>query len=121
MPQSIALLTMIRFAEDSVAEIQKRHCPPAETYVFGLSLQMWPIFQKGMTEHVESIKKLAEGTSAGYFSRAATTTDAMVENVSILHNALARERANFDGHRFALNTSTSSTPLCFSQKAKLTI
>lgn len=73
---------MIRLAEDIVAEIQKRHCPPAEIYVFGLSLQMWPVFQKGMTEHIESLKKLAEGTSSGYFSRSSSTTDAMTENVS---------------------------------------
>ncbi|KJA29930.1 hypothetical protein HYPSUDRAFT_153092 [Hypholoma sublateritium FD-334 SS-4] len=81
VPQTIPLLTMIRIAEDIVAEIQKRHCPPAETYVFGLSLQMWPIFQKGMTEHIESVKKLAEGTSSGYFGRSSTTTDTMVENI----------------------------------------
>lgn len=83
MPQIIPLLTMIRLAEDIVAEIQRRHCPPAETYVFGLSLQMWPVFQKGMTEHIESVKKLAEGSSASYFSRASTTTDTAVGNVSL--------------------------------------
>ena len=82
IPPTIPLLTMIRLAEDAVAEIQKRHCPPAETYVFGLSLQMWPVFQKGMTEHVESLKKLSEGSTGGYFSRASTTTDAVVESVS---------------------------------------
>jgi len=81
IPPTIPLLTMIRVAEDIVAEIQKRHCPPAETYIFGLSLQMWPVFQKGMTEHIESLKKLADGTSSGYFSRSSTTTDSMVENV----------------------------------------
>jgi len=73
---------MIRLAEDVVAEIQKRHCPPAESYVFGLTLKMWPVFQKGMTEHIESLKKLAEGASSGYFSRTSTTTDATVANVS---------------------------------------
>lgn len=74
---------MIRLAEDVVAEIQKRHCPPAEVYVFGLTLQMWPVFQKGMTEHIDSLKKLAEGTGSGYFSRTSTTTtDVKVENVS---------------------------------------
>ncbi|KAF8974178.1 Sac2 family-domain-containing protein [Flammula alnicola] len=78
IPQAIPLLTMIRLAEDIVAEIQKRHCPPAETYVFGLSLQMWPVFQKGMTEHIDGVKKLAEGTSSGYFGRSSTTTDAMI-------------------------------------------
>ena len=82
MPPPIPLLAMIRLAEDVVAEIQKRHCPPAESYVFGLTLKMWPVFQKGMTEHIESLKKLAEGASSGYFSRTTTTTDASVANVS---------------------------------------
>ncbi|PPQ63425.1 hypothetical protein CVT24_004935 [Panaeolus cyanescens] len=81
LPLSISLLTMIRLAEDVVAEIQKRHGPPAEAFVFALSLQMWPVFQKGMTEHIESVKKLAEGASTGYFSRSATTTDHVVENI----------------------------------------
>ncbi|KAF9568988.1 Vps52-domain-containing protein [Agrocybe pediades] len=82
IPPAIPLLTMIRIAEDIVAEIQKRHCPPGETYIFGLSLQMWPVFQKGMTEHVDSLKKLSEGTGSSYFSRSSTTTtDAKVENI----------------------------------------
>lgn len=73
---------MIRFSEDVVAEIQRRQCSPADTYVFGLSLQMWPVFQKGMTEHIESVKKIAEGTTTSYFSRSSQTTDASVETVS---------------------------------------
>ncbi|KDR83878.1 hypothetical protein GALMADRAFT_236339 [Galerina marginata CBS 339.88] len=82
IPPAIPLLTMIRLAEDVVTEIQKRHSPPAETYVFGLTLQMWPVFQKGMTEHIDSLKKLADGTGSGYFSRTSTTTtDARVENI----------------------------------------
>jgi len=81
---------MIRLAEDAVAETQRRNCPPAETYVFGLSLQMWPIFQKGMTEHIEAVKKLAEGTS-GYFSRASTTTDTAVETVGAIFSMLVKE------------------------------
>jgi vacuolar protein sorting-associated protein 52 len=84
MPPPISLLAMIRLAEDVVAEIQKRHCPSAESYVFGLTLKMWPAFQKGMTEHIESLKKLAEGASSGYFSRTTTTTDATLANVSAL-------------------------------------
>jgi hypothetical protein len=72
---------MIRLAEDAVAEIQRRQCSLEETYIFGLSLQMWPAFQKGMTEHIESVKKIAEGSSTGYFSRSSQTTDASVEKV----------------------------------------
>jgi len=78
VPPVIPLLTMIRLMEDVIEEIQKRGCPPLESFVFGLRLQMWPVFQKAMTEHVESLKKLAEGVSAGYFSRAVITTDGSV-------------------------------------------
>jgi len=78
VPPVVALLTMIRLTEDVIAEVQKRGCPPMESYVFGLRLQMWPVFQKAMTEHIEALKKLAEGASAGYFSRTAATTDALV-------------------------------------------
>jgi hypothetical protein len=73
---------MIRLTEDVIAEVQKRGCPPMESYVFGLRLQMWPVFQKAMTEHVEALKKLAEGASSGYFSRTAATTDVLVSSVS---------------------------------------
>jgi len=81
-PPIVPLLTMIRLTEDVIAEIQKRGCPPMESYVFGLRLQMWPVFQKAMTEHIEALKKLAEGASSGYFSRTAVTTDPVVSSVS---------------------------------------
>ncbi|KAG6831404.1 hypothetical protein H0H92_011006 [Tricholoma furcatifolium] len=80
IPPAIPLLTMIRLMEDVVVEVQKRNCPSVEFYVFGLRLQMWPVFQKVMAEHVDALKKLAEGASSGYFSRAASTTDAGVSN-----------------------------------------
>ena len=73
---------MIRLTEDVILEVQKRNCPPIEFFVFSLRLQMWPIFQKGMADNAEALKKIAEGTSSGYFSRAATTTDASVASVS---------------------------------------
>jgi hypothetical protein len=82
MPPSIPLLTMIRLAEDVILEIQKRNCPPVEFFVFSLRLKMWPVFQKSMSDHIDALKKLAEGTSSGYFSRAQTTSDASVTGVS---------------------------------------
>lgn len=46
---------------------------------------MWPAFQKAMHEHIESMKKLAEGgVSYGYFSRAVPVTDATVAKVRYL-------------------------------------
>ncbi|KAI0796778.1 Vps52-domain-containing protein [Abortiporus biennis] len=82
-PPVIPLLTIIRLTEDVMTEVQKRNCPPLETFIFTARIQMWPIFQKLMAEHVDSLKKFAEGASAGYFRRGATVTDAAV--VSICH------------------------------------
>ena len=42
-------------------EVQKRGCPPLETFIFTTRLKMWPIWQKGMADHVDGVKKLAEG------------------------------------------------------------
>ncbi|KAF5388452.1 hypothetical protein D9615_000536 [Tricholomella constricta] len=81
VPPAVPLLTMIRLTEDIVLEVQKRNCPPVEFFVFGLRLQMWPVFQRVMAEHAEGLKKVAEGASTGYFSRAVATTDASVSNI----------------------------------------
>ena len=77
---------MIRLTEDVILEVQKRGCPPVEFFVFALRLQMWPIFQRGMADNIDALKKIAEGASTGYFSRAATTTDAGVSSVSRLRS-----------------------------------
>lgn len=82
-PPLISLLTMIRLVEDVVTEVQRRNCPPLENYVFALRLQMWPVFQKAISEQIEALKKLAEGTTAGYFGRAVSTTDLWVSSVSL--------------------------------------
>ncbi|EJF61135.1 vacuolar sorting protein [Dichomitus squalens] len=79
-PPVIPLLTIIRLTEDIVAEVQRRGCGPLETYIFTLRLKMWPVFQKLMAEHVDALKKFAEGASAGYFRRSGTT-DAAVSSV----------------------------------------
>lgn len=76
---------MIRLTEEVMSEVQKRDCPPLETALFGIRLQMWPLFQKAMTEQVDALKKVAEGTSsgyAGYFRRTTEVTDASVSVVS---------------------------------------
>jgi hypothetical protein len=60
---------MIRLLENVLGEIQKRNCPPLETFILGLRLTLWPVFQKDMNAHVESVKKLADGAgSAGFLS-----------------------------------------------------
>jgi hypothetical protein len=81
MPPVIPLLTMIRLTEEVMGEIQKRGCQPLETFVFGLRLQMWPLFQKVMTDQIEGLKKVAEGAGGGYFRRTTTTSDAAIATV----------------------------------------
>lgn len=87
-PPVVPLLTMIRLAEDVVAEVQKRNCPPVESYIFALRLQLWPAFQKAMSDHVDALKKLAEGANAGYFSRAAPITEDMLSSISTRYVSL---------------------------------
>ncbi|KAI0638062.1 Vps52-domain-containing protein [Trametes polyzona] len=79
-PPVVPLLTMIRLTEDVVSEVQRRNCGPLETFIFTIRLKMWPAFQKLMAENIDSLKKFAEGASAGYF-RKATTTDAAVMSI----------------------------------------
>jgi vacuolar protein sorting-associated protein 52 len=85
-PATIPLLTIIRLTEDVMAEVQKRQpqCGPLESFIFTQRLQMWPVFQKGMSEHVDAVKKLHEGAGGGLglFTRTTQLTDALVLSVS---------------------------------------
>lgn len=80
-PPVVPLLIMIRLTEDVMAELQKRNCGPLENFVFSIRLQMWPVFQKAMGEHIDSVKRLAEGSSTSLFRRGTATTDLTVANV----------------------------------------
>ncbi|KAJ3789445.1 vacuolar sorting protein [Lentinula aff. detonsa] len=80
-PPILPLLTMIRLTEHVVTEIENRACPPGVTFMFGLRLQMWPVFQKLMNDNIEALKKLAEGSTGGYFSRATVITEATVKSI----------------------------------------
>ncbi|KAJ8086801.1 Vacuolar protein sorting-associated protein 52 [Marasmius tenuissimus] len=80
-PNVITLLTMIRLAENVVSEMENRGCPPGVSFVFGVRLQLWPLFQKLMSEHIEALKKLAEGSGGGYFSRAVVANEATVKSM----------------------------------------
>ena len=72
---------MIRMMGNTLAEVQTRGCVPLESWLFGLRMQFWPVFQKQMTEHVASLNKLTEGTG-GYFRKAVGPTDVLVQTVS---------------------------------------
>jgi len=81
-PPLVSLLTMIRLTEDVAAEVENRGCPPVSTFVFALRLQLWPVFQTNVTDSVNGLKTLAEGTSVGYFSRS-TVSESTVLNVRV--------------------------------------
>ena len=81
------LLTMIRLTEDVMLEVQKRGCPPLETYIFTTRLKMWPVWQKGMADHIDGVRKLVEnatsgGGALGAMWRKTTLSEATVKTVS---------------------------------------
>ncbi|EEB90381.1 hypothetical protein MPER_11420, partial [Moniliophthora perniciosa FA553] len=80
-PPVVSLLTMIRLTENVVTEMENRGCPPAVTFAFGLRLQLWPLFQKLMNENIEALKKLADGSGGGYFSRATVISEVTVKSM----------------------------------------
>ncbi|KZV64815.1 vacuolar sorting protein [Peniophora sp. CONT] len=65
VPPVVPLLTMIRLVEGVMAETQKRGCAPLENILFGVRLQMWPLFQRAMGDMADALKKLAEGAGGG--------------------------------------------------------
>ncbi|THV08393.1 vacuolar sorting protein [Dendrothele bispora CBS 962.96] len=80
-PPVISLLTMIRLTERVLAEVENRECPPGITFLFGIRLQLWPVFQKLMNENIEAVKRVAEGSGSGYFSRAVTIAEGTVKHL----------------------------------------
>jgi hypothetical protein len=107
-PPIIPLLTMIRLTEDVVNETQRRGCAPLETVLFTLRLQMWPAFQKVMSEHVEQLKKYTDGVSGsgsvgGFFSRGVSTSDASVATVSIQCRGPTSSSSNTESIRSAID------------------
>jgi len=100
---------MIRLSENVVTEVQKRRCPPGEHFIFSILIQLWPVFRESMSESTEALKKLAEGTTGGYFSRAMVTTDAMLTTV-ILGTKKHRIQA-YTSDRCVRNMLSFSMPL----------
>lgn len=109
-PPAIPLLTMVRLTEAVLAEVQKRQCLPLETFFFTMRLQLWPVFQKVMTEHCDSLKKVAEKPS-GYFARTNPTTDAMVSNICHSYTVMFQS--------FVLLTSEAEETMIFSNLFRL--
>ncbi|KAG9015884.1 hypothetical protein FRB90_004305 [Tulasnella sp. 427] len=87
-PPIVPLLTMVRMNEVVLAESQKRDCAPLETFLLGLRLTMWPIFQKEMNAQVESLKKMVDGAGSGYLMRGTTLKDSSIQLVCQRYAAL---------------------------------
>ncbi|KAJ7068419.1 vacuolar sorting protein [Mycena amicta] len=103
-PPAVPLLTIIRLTESVMTEVQNRGCPPVESFIFTLRLRMWPVFQKAMTEHIDALKKVADGgsvvssgsgTAAGWLGgmglgrlAAAPTTNVSLANICKRYVAL---------------------------------
>jgi vacuolar protein sorting-associated protein 52 len=52
--------------------------------MMGIRLSMWPVFQKEMNAHTESVKKLVDGAGGGGFlSNKPTVRDTTVQSVCV--------------------------------------
>ncbi|KAG9317449.1 vacuolar sorting protein [Chiua virens] len=87
LPPPTPLLTMVRLTETVIAEVQKRQCAPLETFFFTMRLQLWPVFQKVISEHCDSLKKLSERPN-GYFSKTPVTSDVFANDTSTCSSQL---------------------------------
>jgi len=68
-PPAVPLLTMIRLNEAAFGEVELRRCPPLETFLLSLRMSMWPVFQKEMSAHVDSLKALADSAGGSFLTR----------------------------------------------------
>ncbi|KAG8810652.1 hypothetical protein FRC17_002845 [Serendipita sp. 399] len=68
-PSVVPILTMIRLNEAAYQEAGKRGCAPLETFLVGLRISLWPVFQSEMGAHVESLKKLADAATGSMLAR----------------------------------------------------
>lgn len=81
-PPAVALVAMIRLNEAVLAEAQARGgCAPLETFLIGLRLAFWPVFQNQMNAHVDGLKKLADSAAGGLLTRGAVK-DSTVQAVA---------------------------------------
>jgi hypothetical protein len=83
-PPAMSILTIIRLNDRVLASIDHRGCVPLEAFCMGWKLALWPVFQKEMGRHMDSLKKLAdEAEGKGFASLVGRSIkDAMVRQVS---------------------------------------
>lgn len=68
-PSVVPILTMIRLNEAAYQEVCRRSCGPMETFLVGVRMSLWPLFQSEMSAHVESLKTLADSATGSMFAR----------------------------------------------------
>ena len=72
---------MIRLNDAVLTETTERGgCNPLESFLIGQRMTMWPVFQKEMNAHVESLKKLGDSAAGGLLTKS-TLKDATVHAV----------------------------------------
>jgi len=80
-PPAVPLLTMIRLNEAAFKEVELRRCPPLETFLLNLRMSMWPVLQKEMSAHVDSLKTLADSAGGSFLMRG-NVRDSIVQAVA---------------------------------------
>jgi len=83
---------MIRLSDAAHKECNSRGCVPLEEFFLGLRFQLWPLFQKQMSDNVDSLKKLVDSGGAGGVSLAGMFSGGAKGNVrdEVVHMVAAR-------------------------------
>jgi hypothetical protein len=92
-PPTIPLLTMIRLNDAVLAELDDRGCTPLESTMLRLKLGMWPLFQKQMDSHVESVKRMADAAASTGFGAMMGRTAPKVSAVKEVSGQVRAEKS----------------------------
>jgi hypothetical protein len=86
-PSALSVLAMIRL-NDAIYRhlVTDALCPAAEmeSYLIGVRLQLWPLFNRDLNAQLEAVRKLtaaATGSSGLFGAKASSVKDAMVQKV----------------------------------------
>ena len=74
---------MIRLSDAVLNESGRRGSTPLEPFLLGLRFQLWPPFQKQMSDNVESLRKLADGGQNGTFGTMFGATKPVIKDEDV--------------------------------------
>lgn len=98
-PPLLPLLSMIRLNDALLAAATARGCAsPLQAPLLAFKMEAWPLFQRVMSEHTNSLRRLATGAPAGSASSSAVSgSESLMAGLGGMLRAAAAATANAAG------------------------